>query len=305
MSNQYDIAVVGGGIAGLAAVQHALTSGCSVAHVMGMQAIGGLVCNVGELQGYPAGADPISGIDLAIGIMASNAAGGVDEIPADAISVGRHDDGFRIVHSNDELTCRQIIVATGARLRMLDVAGARELEGRGVSQCAWCDGVLYKDKSVVVIGGGDAALEEAMHLAEFASHVMIVVRGQRLTARQSYIDRVMENASVDIRFNCEVSRIDGDEAVAGVHLLDREKGSSEVMACSGVFVFVGLEPNSDLFSDLVALDGDGAIITDAALQTKTQGLYAIGAVRSGYGGRLVQAVGEAASAAVAVSRCRV
>lgn len=305
MSNQFDVAVIGCGVAGLTAVQHALLAGRSVAHIVGMEPMGGLVCNVGALHGYPAGAEPISGLDLALGILASNIGDGVAEIPADATRVARDGDEFRISHSDGELRVKQVIAATGARLRMLDVPGAKEFEGRGVSQCAWCDGAFYKDKRVVVVGGGDAALEEALHLAEFASKITLIVRGGSFSSRQNYADRVRNHQSIDLRMQCDVLEILGTDGVSSIRMRDRTSDTIEEIDCSGVFVFVGLEPNAAIFSEHAQLDANGAIVTDAAMQTTTPGLFAVGAVRSGYGGRLVHAVGEAATAAMAAAaRCQ-
>jgi len=304
MPSQFDIAVIGCGVAGLTAVQHALLDGRSVAHVIGMEPMGGLVCNIGELQGYPSGSDPISGLDLAIGILSSNMTAGVTEIPADATAVVREGDGFRIVHSDGELRAKQIIAATGARLRKLVVPGAKELEGRGVSQCAWCDGPLYVGKQVVVVGGGDAAVEEALHLAEFAAQVTLVVRGERLSPRLKYIDRARAHGSINIRMKCDVLEVVGTDGVSSLRVRDRDSDTSEELDCSGVFVFVGLQPNSQIFTDHVELDERGAIVTNDDMQTGLPGVFAVGAVRSGYGGRLVHAVGEAATAAIAAAaRC--
>lgn len=302
MPNQFDIAVIGCGVAGLTAVQHALLAGCSVAHIIGMEPMGGLVCNVGKLQGYPSGAEPISGLDLAIGILSSNSAAGVEEIPADATSIATEGDGFRVTHSDGTVHAKQVIAATGARLRMLDVPGVRDLVGRGVSQCAWCDGALYRGKHAVVIGGGDAALEEALHLAEFASKVTVIARGNGLSARRAYIDRVRSHGAIDMRLQCEVTEIVGSDGVSSINIRDRLNGIQEEIACDGVFIFIGLEPDAALFAELVELDAGGCIVTGADMQSGTAGLFAVGAVRSGYGGRLVHAVGEAATAAVAAAK---
>lgn len=302
MGNTVDIVVVGGGIAGLTAVQHALTGGRSVAHVMGMEAIGGLVCNVGELHGWPGGAEALSGLDLAVGLMSSNAAAGAVEVPAEATGVVRDGDGFRVMHSDGDVAARQVIVASGARLAMIDVPGAAALVGRGVSQCAWCDGPLYQGRHAVVVGGGDAALEEALHLAGFAGKVTLVVRGDGFGARQAYVDAVEAHAAIEVRRGVEVVEVVGEEQVSGVGLRRRDDGTTERLACNGVFVFIGQTPNSEWLGDLVERDATGAVVTGDAMETVTPGLFAIGAVRAGYGGRLVQAVGEAATAALAVAR---
>ena len=305
MANQVEIAVVGGGIAGLTAVQHALQGGCTVAHIMGVEPMGGLVCNVGELQGYPVAEEPVSGIGLAAGISTSNAARGATEIFADAISLVREGTHFRIDMGDEgDIGAAQVIAATGARLRMLDVPGARELTGRGVSQCAWCDGALYKGQDVVVVGGGDAALEEALHLAELGAKVTMVTRGNSFRARRGYIGRIGELETVRVYWNHDVAEISGSGGVEAIRIADRDSGTHRELPCRGVFVFVGLEPNAALLEDHADLAPQGSVITDAAMQTATPGLFAVGAVRSGYRGRLVHAVGEAATAAMAaVSRC--
>ncbi len=301
METQFDIAVIGGGVAGLTAVQHALQGGRSVAHVMGTEPIGGLVCNVGELSGFPGAEQPITGISLAITLSASNAELGASEVLADATALHRDGSRFRLETSEGEIGAGKIIAATGARLRMLDVAGAKARVGRGVSQCAWCDGGLYQGKDVVVVGGGDAALEEALHLAQFAAKVTVVTRGDGFRARQSYVNQISEIGSVDFRWMSDVIEVVGSDGVEAIRIVDKKSGATEDMPCSGVFVFVGLEPNSAMFADCVELDPQGLIKTSEAMETATLGLFAVGAVRSGYRGRLVHAVGEAATAAMAAA----
>ncbi len=305
LADNFDIAVIGGGIAGLTAAHHALLQGCSVAHVLGLEPMGGLVCNVGELHGVPSGEQPVSGINLALGIYASNASIGVHEMLSDASSLVQQEGRFAIETSDGSIMARIVIAAMGARLRMLDVPGAAEFVGRGVSQCAWCDGFLYTGKEVVVVGGGDSALEEALHLAQHAAKVTIVTRGDRLRARPNYIARVKATENIEIRLACDVTEVVGGDGVEAVRLANRQTGEAEEIACAGVFVFIGLEPISDLLGDLVQRDGRGYVETNASMETLTPGLFAVGAVRAGYGGRLVQAMGEAATAAIAAAaRCK-
>ena len=137
-----------------------------------------------------------------------------------------------------------MIVATGAALRTLDVPGADRLAGRGVSQCAWCDGGLYRDAEVVVAGGGDAALSEAIHLGQFARAVTIVTRGETFRARRSYVSRIADDERFRLRWSSEIVEVLGSDGVEGVRVRDREAGNEEVIACSGLFVFVGLVPNA-------------------------------------------------------------
>lgn len=299
-SSTFDIAVIGGGIAGLTAAHHAALAGVSVAHFIEDGLMGGLVLNVGALDGWPAPA-AVGGAELAAGLMGQNGDLGVTLLPSrvDAIEGGT----IKTLRGPDGTwRARQVIVATGASLKTLDVPGAQRLAGRGVSQCAWCDGALYRGAEVVVAGGGDAALSEALHLAEFASAVTIITRSESFKARQSYVTRVAEDERFRLRWASEVTEVMGSEGVEAVRVRDREAGTDDVIACTGLFVFTGLAPNAGLLGTQAARDPEGRVITDARFETAIPGLFAIGAVRSGYGGRLTHAVAEATTAAEEAAR---
>ena len=298
----FDIAVIGGGIAGLTAAHHAALAGVSVGHFIADGMPGGLVMNVGALDGWPA-VGTVGGAELAAGLLGRNEELGVSLMPS---RIDKIEGAASKTLSGPDGTWRakQVIVPTGAALRTLDAPGAERLAGRGVSQCAWCDGGLYRDAEVVVAGGGDAALCEAIHLAEFARSVTIVTRGEMFRARRSYVSRVAEDERFKLRWASEIVEVLGDKGVEGVRVRDNESSNEEVLGCSGLFVFVGLSPNADLLPADVARDKRGFVVTDAAFETVCAGVFAIGAVRSGYGGRLTQAVAEATTAAErAAARC--
>lgn len=295
----FDIAVIGGGIAGLTAAHHAALAGVSVGHFIADGMPGGLVMNVGALDGWPA-AGAVGGAELAAGLLGRNEELGVSLLPSriDSIQAGT------LSGPDGTWQAKQVIVATGASLRMLDVPGAGRLAGRGVSQCAWCDAGLYREAEVVVAGGGDAALSEAIHLAEFARSVTIVTRGEMFRARRSYVSRVADDERFRLRWASEIVEVLGDKGVEGVRVRDNEAASEEVVACNGLFVFVGLSANAGMLPADVARDERGFVVTDASFETAAPGVFAIGAVRSGYGGRLTQAVAEATTAAErAAARC--
>ena len=300
--NTFDIAVIGGGIAGLTAAHHAALAGVSVAHFVEDGLPGGLVMNVGALDGWPAAAS-VGGAELAAGVLGRNAELGVTLVPS---RIDKVEGGATKTVSGSDGTwrARQVIVATGAALKSLDVPGADRLAGRGVSQCAWCDGGLYRDADVVVAGGGDSALSEAIHLGQFARSVTIVTRGEMFRARRSYVTRIADDERFRLRWASEIVEVLGSDGVEGVRVRDREAGSEEVIDCSGLFVFVGLAPNTGPLGPAVARDAEGFVVTDANFETAVPGLFAIGAVRAGYGGRLTQAVAEATVAAErAAARC--
>ena len=303
MTIRFDVAVVGGGLTGLTAAHHAALEGCSVVHYIGSGVPGGLVANVGELDGYPS-AGPVSALDIALRLTEENQRLGVEIVPDDAARLEPADGQWRLHGSSGAETVRSVIAASGARLRMLDVPGAERLMDKGVSQCAWCNGSLYRGAETVVVGGGDSALQEALHLAEHASRVTIVTRGAALKARRSFVDQAANNERIDFRWETDVSEIIGDDSVRGVRLTDRSTGTAEELACAAVFVYVGLAPNTDWLGGQVTLDSLGHVVTDAEFQSSIAGVFAAGAIRSGYRGRLVHAVGEAASAGAAAARHR-
>jgi thioredoxin reductase (NADPH) len=295
VAQTFDVAVIGGGIAGLTAAHHAALAGASVGHFIEYGMPGGLVTNVGALDGWPS-VQPVGGADLAAGLLAQNELLGVTVLPSRIDRVEGAGAIKTLSGADGTWRANQVIVATGATLKTLDVPGAQQLVGRGVSQCAWCDGGLYRDADVVVSGGGDAALSEALHLAQFARTVTIVTRGEMFRARRRYVTRVADDARFQLRWESEVVEVLGQKGVEGVRVRDRQ-GGEEVVACSGLFVFVGLMPNADLLGPDVKRDPAGFIQTNSAFETSMPGVFAIGAARSGYGGRLTHAVAEATIAA--------
>ena len=301
-STTYDIAVIGGGIAGLTAAQHAAFDDWRVACFQEDEPLGGLVANVGALDGFPA-TGRLSGMELAAALAVTNGNLGVQPIRSRVEAI-RSEADLKLLITADGAThrARQVIVATGARLKQLGVAGERELAFRGVSQCAWCDAGLFRDEEVVVVGGGDSALSEALHLAAYASAVTIVTRGDGFRARQRYVARAADHEKFQFRWCSEVVEIIGRDSVEAVRLRNCTDDSVEELPCRGVFVFIGLAPNAEFLGPLVERDANGFVATDAALETTTPGLFAVGAVRSLYPGRLTNAVGEATAAAITASR---
>ena len=243
-----ELAVVGGGIAGLAAADEAVSHGLAVA-LFESGLYGGLVANVGTLDGWPA---PVGGAELAFGWKDRLAAAGVrfHEEHVEAVRVqGRR----RIVETvgGGRYRTKAVVTATGAKLRRLGVPGEEALTGRGVSQCAFCDAGFFRDADVAVVGGGDAALQEALHLAGYARSVSMIVRGGRLRARPGYGARAAADPKFTFHWNSEVASIDGVDGVEGVTLAGGRR-----LAVSGVFVFIGLEP-------VTALAGEGAFTAGA------------------------------------------
>jgi thioredoxin reductase (NADPH) len=198
-----------------------------------------------------------------------------------------------------ELGARSIILAAGSALRSLGIPGEAELLGKGVSHCASCDAPFYTGKDVCVIGGGDSALDEAAVLAAQVGHVTVVHRGPAFRAQHVAVDRLVGLANVDTAFNTEVLEIIGGDTVSTVRL--RSDGATREQPMAGVFIFVGLEPNTAFVRGVVELDPAGHVVVDAHLRTSVPGVFAAGDIRQASASQLVAAAGDGASAAVAAA----
>jgi thioredoxin reductase (NADPH) len=289
----YDLVVIGEGVSGLACAGHARRAGLRVA-TFEANLFGGLVINVNELDGYP-GAE--SGTVLASELMQANSDAGVASIQEEVTAITPAGATFDVA-AGASYGARQVVIASGARLRKLSVPGEDEYEGRGVSHCADCDAPLFQKEEVVVVGGGDSALQEALVLAKFCRKVHIVHRGERFRAQQHLVDRVASEPRIATIWNATVEAILGSKMVEKGRI--RRDGRTEDMPSAGVFAYVGLEPNSACAPPGIRRDERGHLLTDGAFETSTPGIWAIGAVRAGYSGLLRDAVVEAQRVAQAV-----
>jgi thioredoxin reductase (NADPH) len=211
-------------------------------------------------------------------------------------------DAWTLRTSDGEAQARAVILATGARLKALGVEGEERLQGRGVSHCASCDAPLMRDRTVGVVGGGDSALQEALTLAEAVGEVVVLQRGEALTAQAAYREPALAHPKISVRYGTEVEEILGDDAVSGVRLRDAASGDTQELELGGLFIYVGLQANSEYLADVLALDDDGRVPTDASLQTELSGVYAAGFLRSGSLAQAAISAGEGAAAAKGAHR---
>lgn len=294
MSESFDVIVVGEGIAGLSVAGALAKSGLKVA-TFEQQLFGGLVINVNELDPAPPGGEA-GGAAFAAEMTGVNAEAGVTSIQeaVTAMAAGS------VTTTEGQYQARHIVIASGAQLKKLGVPGEAEFEGRGVSTCADCDGPMFQNETVVVVGGGDSALQEAHVLTQYCSKVILVHRGTQFRAQAHFVEAVTGNDKIEVRFGTTVDAILGGQMVEKVRLVTA--GGTEEIACAGVFAYIGLEPNTGFVPDAVARDATGRIITGETLETAVPGVWAIGAVRSGCGGSLQHVMDEAGAVAAAIAQ---
>jgi thioredoxin reductase (NADPH) len=293
----YDVLVIGEGISGLTAASELAKAGLKTA-TLEAQLFGGLVINVNELEPGPDGRQ-VSGAEYAAELMQANAELGVTSVQEAVTAIAVRDGLLHATTAGAVYAARQIVAASGARLRKLGVPGEDEFEGRGVSQCADCDGPMYQNEQVVVAGGGDSALQEALVLANYCSAVRIIHRGGKFRAQPHYVEAVAANPKIATTWNATIEAISGGKMVERVHIRHTD-GRSEEIPCAGVFAYIGLVPNADYLPREVTRDATGCAITDDYLETALPGLWAIGAMRSGHGGTLPDAMDEARRVAAAI-----
>jgi len=289
--------VIGGGIAGMKAAGELARAGKRTVLVdEGM--MGGLVLNVGELEGDGYGGGR-SGADVAAELLDVAMSAGVDYQIDTPTQLDRADGVWRLPEM--EIAALTVVLATGAKLKALGVPGEAEMTGRGVSQCAFCDGGLYRGKPVIVVGGGDAAFQEAAHLAKMCDRVTVLMRGDAPRARPAFVESLLASPAVTLRSKVAVSAILGDGGVTGVKVFDAGKGAEETLAADAVFPFIGVTSNTGPAPAEAPREADGALQADVSMRTGLAGLYAVGAARSGYGGTLSDAVRDAETAALAIA----
>lgn len=295
----YDVVVIGEGMSGLSAA-HALAQFGIKTATLEAQLFGGLVLNVNELEPAPDPSRTVSGAEIASELMQANADLGVSSIQEAVTAIKDRGATKQVMTAAATYEARHVVLASGARLKKLGVPGESEFEGRGVSQCADCDGPMYQDEEVVVVGGGDSALQEALVLAKYCRNVRLVHRGSAFRAQAHFIDQVKANPRITTVWNAQVTAIAGGQMVDRVRLAHAD-GRSEEAPCAGVFAYIGLAPNGEFLPHEIERDGAGFVMTRETLETALPGIWAVGALRSGYSGLLPDAVSEAKQAARAIA----
>jgi len=295
----HDLAIVGGGPAGLTAGIYAARGRLDVLLLEAKPLTGGQIATTDVVENYPGFPEPLSGAELMDRMRKQAERFGLPFATADITKISPHDDGFLLEGSRTSYFARAVIVATGTEPRRLGVPGEKELWGMGVTTCATCDGPLYRNKPVAVVGGGDSAVKEAVYLTNFASVVHIIHRRDRLRAEQVIQEQALANEKIDVRWDTVVTAMLGDaeRGLTGLALQNVKTEETSELAVDCVFLYVGVLANTDMVEGLVALDDAGLIITDNDMATNVPGIFAAGDCRSKTLKQVATAVGEGAAAA--------
>ena len=291
MTTNYDVVIIGAGPGGLTAALYAARANLSVL-ILDRGIYGGQMNNTDIIDNYP-GFSEIKGPELGEKMYQSAMKFEPDFKYGEVKSITLDGDKKIIKTDTDEFKTTVVIIGTGANHKKLNIPGEKEYEGRGVSYCAVCDAAFFKDENVVVIGGGDSAVEEGIYLAQLAKSVTVIHRRDQLRAQPILQKRAFANDKMHFIWNAQVQEIVGDKSkVEGVVYRDKLTGEEKTVPAAGVFIYVGVKPQTDAFKDLGILDDQGWIPTDDKMRTKVPGIFAIGDVRAKDLRQIANAVGD-------------
>ena len=301
MTDTHDVIVLGSGPAGFTAALYAARANLSPLVLKGLEAGGQLMLTT-DVENYPGFADGILGPELMEQMQKQAERFGAQVLPVHVTKVDLSSRPFGIWAGDQEWRAKTLIVSTGASAKWLNVPGEEKLRGRGVSACATCDGFFFRDRELVVVGGGDTAMEEATFLTKFASKVTIVHRRHEFRASPIMVDRALANPKIDVIWDSVVEEILGDDAVTGVQLHDVQTDERRTLRTDGVFMAIGHTPNTGLFDGQLELEGGYILVKEPRTDTNVEGVFAAGDVTDTIYRQAVTAAGQGCKAAMDAER---
>lgn len=295
MNHVYDMIVIGGGPGGYTSALYASRAGLDTV-VLERLCAGGQMALTGEVDNYPGFEDGINGFDLGIKMQRCAHRFGAKTVNCEVLSVD-FDGEIKRINTSDGFFCgKTVVLASGANPRELGLPGEKELTGNGVHYCAHCDGGFYKDKKVIVVGGGNSAASDALYLSRIASKVFIVHRRDRLRADKIYGDPLARRENVEFVWNSTVSGLIADGRIIGAKVTGVVSEKTRDISCDGIFVSIGRTPATEFLSGKVQMDKNGYIVADESTRTDIPGVYAVGDVRAKALRQIVTAVSDGAVA---------
>lgn len=294
--------IIGSGPAGYTAGIYASRADLKPLLISGQEP-GGQLMQTTDVENWPGEPDGVMGPDLMSKLETQAKKFGTEIITDFVTEVDFSEQPFKIITGSQEYLTESVIIATGASAQWLNIPGEKELKGKGVSACATCDGFFFKDKKIVLVGGGDSALEEAMFLTKFASEVVVLVRRDELRASKAMQHKAMENSKITFVWNTEAKEVLGTEKVEGILTVNNKTGEETTIEAEGLFVAIGHKPNTDLFTGIIELEDNGYIKRqNNTVKTNVEGVFSAGDVSDSHYRQAITAAGTGCAAALEAER---
>jgi thioredoxin reductase (NADPH) len=298
---EYDVVIIGGGPAGLTAGIYAARARLK-SLLLEKGATGGWIINAGVVENYPGFLDGVNGLELADAMQQQAVKFGLETLTAEVTGLDLKGEQKVLKTSEGDIIAKAVIIAGGSDRIKLGVPGEEEFTGRGVAYCAVCDGYFYRDVPVAVVGGGNAAINEALELTKFASKITLIHRRDELRATKILQERAFAEPKIEFLWNTVVEAIEGEDTVKKLRLKNVQTGEKSTLDISGIFVATGFRPNTDYLKNIVALAENGTIITNEKMETNVPGILAAGDIRANSIRQVAAAVGDGAVAAIYAER---
>ena len=297
MKKEYEVVIIGGGPAGLSAGLY--TSRARLKSLLLEKgAVGGQIIEAELVENYPGFLEGISGYKLTQLMHQQATKFGLKIIIGEVTDIELYKEQKIIKTTEGNFTGKAVIIAGGSERRKLGIPGEEQFGGRGVSYCATCDAPFFQEQQIAVVGGGDAAITEALHLAKFASKVIVIHRRDQLRATRILQEKALSEPRIEFLWNTIVTKIEGKDLVESLNLRNVKTGENSILDVAGIFVSVGLEPKTDYLKDTLPLDAAGHIITNEKMETETPGIFAAGDIRHNSARQAICAAGDGATAAI-------
>jgi len=297
MNEKYDVVIIGGGPAGLTAGLYASRARLN-SLLIERGLVGGQIANAERVENYPGFPEGIGGFELGQLMHQQATKYGLKTLLAEVTGVELQGKQKVIRTTEGDFIAKAVIIAGGSERQKLGVSGEEEFVGKGVSYCATCDAAFFKEKPVAVVGGGDAAITEAIHLTKFVSRVTVIHRRDQLRASRILQEKAFSQPKIEFRWNSIVEKIEGGDLVKRIRLRQVKTGEESALEVAGIFISTGLKPNTDYLKSILSLDATGLIVTDEKMETKIPGIFAAGDIRHNSARQAITAAGDGATAAI-------